>query len=130
MKPNESLDESSRASLYYTVDMLLESVAECAGRYGMGLFALIDYWQLVTIHLTLGALDEAVLRGMDDEQKIAHLVAMLPHHEAGVRSAYRRYRQQLEDDASFLDGPCKRARDMMRERAFSPSAGGPRRRLH
>lgn len=111
------LDEAARAALYYTADLLLDSVEECAGQYGMSAFSLIDYWQTVTIHIVLSALDARTLAAMDHEQKIAHLVAMLPHHEAGVRALYARYRQQLEDDPAVFAGPRKRGREVLAERA-------------
>lgn len=128
MTTRRKLDEAARAALYYTADLLLDSVEECAGHYGMSTFALLDYWQTVTIHIALSSLDRKVLAAMDHEQRIAHLVAMLPHHEAGVRALYARYVQQLEDDPAIFDGPRKRNREMPAE----PScvvAKGPQ-RLH
>lgn len=128
MTTRRKLDEAARAALYHAADLLLDSVEACASRYGMSTFGLLDYWQTVTIHIALSSLDGRVLAGMDHEQRIAHLVAMLPHHEAGVRALYARYVQQLEDDPSVFDGPRKRDRGTLPTPARI-AAKGPQ-RLH
>lgn len=130
MTTRRKLDEAARAALYYTADLLLDSVEECAGHYGMSTFSLIEYWQTVTIHIVLSSLDGRVRAAMDHEQKIAHLVAMLPHHEAGVRALYARYLQQLEEDPAVFDGPRKRGREMLAERASRTASVKNPERLH